>query len=107
MKNDTITDFFPNIYNIENDKDFFYKVRIILKRQEKSISTFDVSTLYTTTPHKLLIKVLSQVVYSSNLKTENSLNSLKHISVVLLRELEEDISLAKLVSIQCYAKLYW
>ena len=32
------------------------------KKNTKSISTFDFTTLYTTGPHKILIKVLSEVI---------------------------------------------
>ena len=67
--------------------------------KKKSILTLECSTFYATTLDKLLIKVLSLVIsFSSNLKSENTLASVKHLSIGLLRTLEEDSLLRKLLS---------
>ena len=72
-----------------------------VKKKEKSISAFDFSTLYPTMSHKILIKVLSEVrdfVLQSKLR--KCISFLK-IFTGLLRELEEDTSLNKLLSMLC------
>ena len=45
----------PNYFPIANKLN-----KTNVKEKAKSISTFDFSALYTTIPHKLLIKVLSE-----------------------------------------------
>ena len=61
----------------------------------------DFNTLYTTTPHKRLIKVLPEVklILSSNLKSENAMTFLKHLSIELLTE--PDTSLNKILLMLC------
>ena len=74
--------------------------KINVKKKAKSISTFEFSILSTTIPHKLPLKVLSEVinfVFKSKFRKRIGLS--KHISIGLLRELEEDTSLNKLLSI--------
>ena len=67
--------------------------------KKKSILTLECSTFYATTLDKLLIKVLSLVIsFSSNLKSENTLASVKHLSIGFLRVLEEDTLLSKILS---------
>ena len=60
---------FPNITKLS---------KINVKKKAESISSFEFSTLYTTTPHKLLQKVISTVI---NLKSGNALAFLKRISI--------------------------
>ena len=100
--------------------------KINVKKKAKSISAFEFSILSTTIPHKLLLKVLSvgiNFVFKSSIlsttiphklllkvlsvvinfvfksKVRKRIGLSKHISVGLLRELEEDTSLKKLLSI--------
>ena len=63
----------------------------------RSISTFDFSILYATIPHKLLIKVLLEVV-NFVFQSKSRMAFLKQLSIGLLRELEEDTLLKKLLS---------
>ena len=63
----------------------------------KSISTFDFSILYATIPHKLLIKVLLEVV-NFVFQSKSRMAFLKQLSIGLLRELEEDTLLKTLLS---------
>ena len=56
----------------------------------KSISTFDFDTLFTNIPFKVLFKNSPEDL-SSNLKSENALTFLKHLSLGHLREPKEDI----------------
>ena len=70
--------------------------------QAKSISTFDFSTLHTTIPHKLLLKVLSEVikfVFKSKVtkRIAFSITPIYRTS----KKAEEDTSLKKLLSIPC------
>ena len=67
--------------------------------KEKPISTFECSTFYTTTLDKLLIKLLQKLsVLCSNLKSDSTSASLKHLSIGLLWVLEEDTLPSKLLS---------
>ena len=61
------------------------------------ISTFDFSILYTTILHKLLIKVLLEVVNFA-FQSKCRMPFLKQLSIGFLRELEEDTLLKKLLS---------
>ena len=83
--------------------------KINVKKKAKSISAFEFSILYATIPDKLLLKVLSEVinfVFKSKVRECIALASLKHISIGLLRELDEDTSLNKLLSInKCFFTL--
>ena len=73
--------------------------KINVKKKAKSISIFDFSTLYTAVLHKLLLKVLSEIInFVSNLKSQNALAALKHLCIGLLRVLEEDTLLNKILS---------
>ena len=56
----------------------------------KSISTFDFDTLFTNIPFKVLFKKSPEDL-SSNLKSENALTFLKHLSLGHLREPKKDI----------------
>ena len=71
--------------------------KINVKKKTKSISTFEVSALYTTIPHKLLIKVLSGVI---NLVFKSKIRK-RITSIGLQRNQEEDTSLNKLLSMLC------
>ena len=52
---------FKTFWFVENSLLIFTKFnKINTKKKAKSISTFDFTTLYTTIPHNLLIKVLSE-----------------------------------------------
>ena len=74
--------------------------KINVKKKAKSISAFEFSILSTTIPHKLLLKVLSEVInFVFKSKVRKCIGLSKHISIGLLRELEEDTSLSKLLSI--------
>ena len=117
---DTISKIFLMVFNTvesSHNKSFFYSgckkfwvlqnsfpigtklKKINDKKKAKSISTFDFSTLYTTILHKLLLKVLSETInFVFKLKSENALASLKHLSIGLLRVLEEDTLLKKILS---------
>ena len=117
---DTISKIFLMVFNTvesSHNKSFFYSgckkfwvlqnsfpigtklKKINDKKKAKSISTFDFSTLYTTILHKLLLKVLSETInFVFKLKSENALASLKHLSIGLLRVLEEDTLLNKILS---------
>ena len=115
---DTISKNFKMIFNTVESfhkKGFFYlgckkfwvvqnsfPISTVLNKinvMKKSISTFECSTLYTTTLDKLLIKCFHNLlVLSSNLKSDNTLASLKHLSIGLLRVLEEDPLLSTLKS---------
>ena len=82
--------------------------------QAKFISTFDFSTLYTTIPHNLLLKVLSEVIkfaFKSKVikRIAFSITSIYRTS----KGAEEDISLNKLLLMLCpfsqtnAVKFYW
>ena len=74
--------------------------KINIKKKAKSFSAFELSILSTTIPHKLLLKVLSEVInFVFKSKVRKRIGLSKHISIGLLRELEEDTSLNKLLSI--------
>ena len=67
--------------------------------KKKSISTFKCRAFYTTTPEKLLIKVLSEVIsFVFKSKVIQHIGCLKHLSIGLLRVLEEVTLLSKLFS---------
>ena len=52
--------------------------KVNTKKKAESISTFDFTTLYSTIPHDLLIKVLSEVInFVFKSKTRNSIGFLK------------------------------
>ena len=54
---------FKKFWVVQNSFPIIEKLkRINLKKNAKSIATFDFSTLYTTIPHDLLIKVLSEII---------------------------------------------
>ena len=54
---------FKKFWVVENSFPILEKLNVInTRKRAKSISTFDFSTLYTTIPHNLLIKVLSEIV---------------------------------------------
>ena len=78
-----------------------------VKKKAKSLSAFDFSILSKTIPHKLLLKVLSEVInFVVKFKVRKRIGFSKHISIGLLRELEEDTSLNKLLSInKCFFTL--
>ena len=78
--------------------------KINVKKKAKSISAFELSILFTTIPHKLLLKVLLDVIhFVFKSKFIKRFGFSKHISIGLLRELEEDTSLKKLLSInKCF-----
>ena len=116
---DTISQIFIMVFNtVESfhNKSFFYSGckkfcvvqnyfpigtklnKINVKKKAKSISTFDFSTLHTTILHKLLLKVLSEIINFVFKKSENALASLKQLSIGLLRVLEEDTLLNKILS---------
>ena len=85
--------YFPIVTNLN---------KINVYKKAKSVSTFDFNTLYTTIPRKLLLNALSEVInFSSNLKSENALAFLKHLSIGLLMELEKDALLNKLLPMLC------
>ena len=117
---DTISQIFIMVFNnVESfhSKSFFYSGckkfwvvqnyfpigtklnKINVKKKAKSISTFDFSTLHTTILHKLLLKVLSEIINFVFKKSENALASLKQLSIGLLRVLEEDTLLNKILSL--------
>ena len=74
--------------------------KINVKKKAKSILAFEFSILSTTIPHKLPLKVLSEVInFVFKSKFRKRIGLCKHISIGLLRELEEDTSLNKLLSI--------
>ena len=76
--------------------------KINVKKKAKSISTFSFSTLYTTILHKLLMKVPSEIinlVFKS--KVKKRIGSFLDVFIGLLRKLEEDTSLNKLLSVLC------
>ena len=74
--------------------------KINVKKKAKSISAFEFSILSTSIPHKLLLKVLSEVInFAFKSKVRKRIGLSKHISIGLLREREEDASLNKLLSI--------
>ena len=81
--------------------------KINVKKKAKSISAFEFRILYTTIPDKLLLKVLSEVInFVFKSKVRKRIGLSKHISIGLLRELEEDTSLNKLLSInKCFFTL--
>ena len=116
---DTISQIFIMVFNtVESfhNKSFFYSGckkfwvvqnyfpigtklnKINVKKKAKSISTFDFSTLHTTILHKRLLKVLSEIINFVFTKSENALASLKQLSIGLLRVLEEDTLLNKILS---------
>ena len=71
-----------------------------VKKKGKSVSAFEFSILSKTIPHKLLPSVLSEVInFVFKFKVRKRIGLSKHISIGLLRELEEDTSLNKLLSI--------
>ena len=71
-----------------------------VKKKAKSVSAFEFSILSKTIPHKLLLNVLSEVInFVFKYKVRKCIGLSKHISIGLLRELEEDTSLNKLLSI--------
>ena len=71
--------------------------KINVKKKVKPISTFDFNTLYTTIIHKLLIQVLSEVInFVFKSKVRKRIAFLRHLSIGLIRELEQDTSLNKL-----------
>ena len=69
---DSINTCFKNFWVVENSFPIATKLNIInTKKKGKSISNSEFTTLYTTIPHNLLIKVLSEVtILSSNQKLE-------------------------------------
>ena len=72
-----------------------------VKKKAKSISAFDFSTLYSAIPHKLLLKVLSEIInFAFKSKVRKRISFSKHLSIGLLRVLEEDTLLNKLLSMQ-------
>ena len=81
--------------------------KINVKKKVKSISAFELSILSITIPHKLLLKVLSEVInFFFKSKVRKRIGFSKHISVGFLWELEEDNSLNKLLSIyKCFFTL--
>ena len=74
--------------------------KVSVKKKIKSISTFDFSTLYTTIPRKLLLIVFPNV-FSLAFKSEvrEHIGFPKALIIRILRELEEDISQKKLLTI--------
>ena len=78
-----------------------------VKKKAKSVSAFEFSILSKTIPHKLLLNVLSEVInFVFKSKVRKRIGLSKHISIGLLRELEEDTSLNKLLSInKCFFTL--
>ena len=78
-----------------------------VKKKAKSISAFEFSILFKTIPHKLLLKVLSEVInFVFKSKVSKRIGFFKHTSIGLLRVLEEDTSLNKLLSInKCFFTL--
>ena len=69
-------------------------------KKAKSVSPFEFSILSKTIPHKLLPNVLSEVInFVFKSKVRKRIGLSKHISIGLLRELEEDTSPNKLLSI--------
>ena len=78
---------------------------INVKKEAKSISAFELSILSTTIPHKLLL--FSEVInFVFKSKVSKRIGFYKYISIGLLRELEEDTSLNKLLSInKCFFTL--
>ena len=55
--------YFKNFWIVENAFPIIKKLnKIHTKKKAKSISIFDLATLYMTIPHNLLIKVLSKVI---------------------------------------------
>ena len=61
-----------------------------MSRKKLLFQLLDFSTLYITNPHKVLLKLLSEINdYVFKLKSENALAFLKHLYIGLVRELEE------------------
>ena len=55
---------YKKFWVVENSFPIIEKLNIIKTRQwAKKVSTYDFRTLYTTIPHKLLIKVLSEIIH--------------------------------------------
>ena len=81
--------------------------KINVKKKAKSISAFELSILSTTIPNKLLLKVLSEVInFVFKSKVSKRTGFSKHIFIGLPKELEEDTSLNKLLSInKCFFTL--
>ena len=81
--------------------------KINVKKKAKSISAFELSILSTAIPHRLLLKVLSRVInFVFKSKVSKRIDFSRHISIRLLRELEQDTSLNKLLSInKCFFTL--
>ena len=65
-----------------------------VKKKAKSLSAFDFSILSKTIPHKLFLKVFSEVInFVVKSKVRKRIGFSKHIAIGLLRELAEDTSL--------------
>ena len=81
--------------------------KINIKKKAKSFSAFELGILSPTIPHKLLLKARSEVInFVFKSKVSKRIGFSKHISISLLRELEEDTSQNKLLSInKCFFTL--
>ena len=115
----TVSKIFKNTFNTVgsfHNKGFFYSAKkswdvqnsfltvtelnkINVKKKANYISTFDFSTLHATILHKFISEIID--ILSLNLKLEYILAFLNYLSTELLRELKEDTSLNKLLSMVC------
>ena len=107
------TTFWYNFQNFQNDFDIVESFhnnccakflsncklnKIHGKKKAKSVSTFDLSTSYTTIPHKLQMKVFSQFIsFVFKSKIRKRIGFSKTSIYWLLRELEEHASLNNLL----------